>query len=435
MIKVKRFVAITALLLISTIAAYAEGITGVVLDKSDRQPLIGATIQVAGTDIKAITDIDGKFKINGLKAGKYSITVNYISYKTKTLNNIEALKDAEENTITIEMETDQQTLGEVSVVGIMKQNTDVAMLQVARNSQMVVSNVSAQEIKRTQDSNAGEVVRRVPGVSIIEDKFVMVRGLSQRYNNVWINGGAVPSSEADSRAFSFDIIPSSQIDNMQIVKTPSPEYPADYSGGFITINTKDIPSENTADIMIGGNWNDATAFSNFKYAKGSGTDFLGFDSGMRSLSCGMDGTLKSIAGNGVDLMGNGFNNDWRIRNMNPAGDLKFSASIGRRWKIGDRQMGMIAALNYTNEYRKYEDMDNNLFGVYDAVKDKSNYLRYSVDDQYNHNVRLGAMANFTLLSADGNSKYQFKNIFNQLGNDRYTWREGVSAQSDTEHSA
>ena len=50
----------------------------------------------------------------------------------------------------------------------------------------------------------GEVIRRVPGVSLIEDKFVMVRGLSQRYNNVWINGGAVPSSEADSRAFSFE---------------------------------------------------------------------------------------------------------------------------------------------------------------------------------------------------------------------------------------
>ena len=403
MIKVKRFVAITALLLFSFIVAYAEGITGIVLDKSDHQPLIGATIQVGGTDIKTITDVDGKFRITGLKAGKYTITVNYISYKTKTIKDVEARKDAEQEPVTVEMETDEKTLGEVSVVGIMKQNTDVAMLQVARNSQMIVSNVSAQEISRTQDTNAGEVVRRVPGVSIIDDKFVMVRGLSQRYNNVWINGGAVPSSEADSRAFSFDIIPSSQIDNMQIIKTPSPEYPADYSGGFITINTKDIPSENTADIMIGGNWNDATAFSAFKYAKGSGTDFLGFDSGMRGLACGMGGTLKSIAGNGVDLLGNGFNNDWRIRNMNPAGDLKFSASLGRRWKLGDRQMGMIAALNYTNEYRKYEDMDNNLFGVYDAEKDKSNYLRYSVDDQYNHNVRLGAMLNFTLLSADGNS--------------------------------
>ena len=275
----------------------------------------------------------------------------------------------------------------------------------------------------------------MPGVSLIDDKFVMVRGLSQRYNNVWINGGAVPSSEADSRAFSFDLIPSSQIDNMQIVKTPSPEYPADYTGGFITITTKDIPAENTAELSVGGNWNDISSFSDFKYAKGSGTDFLGFDSGMRGLNGGINATMNSIAGNGVDLLNNGLNNDWRVRTMSPLGDLKLSGSLGRRWKLGDRQLGMIAAFNYSNEYRKYEDMQNNLYGVYDADKDQSNYLRYSVDDQYNHNVRLGAMLNFTLLSADGNSKYQLKNIFNQIGNDRYTWREGLSAQSDNENSA
>lgn len=306
---------------------------------------------------------------------------------------------------------------------------------MTKSSPVIVSNVSAQEITKTQDTNAGEVIRRVPGVSLIDDKFVMVRGLSQRYNNVWINGGAVPSSEADSRAFSFDLIPSSQIDNMQIVKTPSPEYPADYTGGFITITTKDIPAENTAELSVGGNWNDISSFSDFKYAKGSGTDFLGFDSGMRGLNGGINATMNSIAGNGVDLLNNGLNNDWRVRTMSPLGDLKLSGSLGRRWKLGDRQLGMIAAFNYSNEYRKYEDMQNNLYGVYDADKDQSNYLRYSVDDQYNHNVRLGAMLNFTLLSADGNSKYQLKNIFNQIGNDRYTWREGLSAQSDNENSA
>ena len=160
MIKVKRFVAITALLLFSFIAAYAEGITGIVLDKSDHQPLIGATIQVGGTDIKTITDVDGKFNIKGLKAGKYTITINYISYKTKTIKDVEARKDAEQEPVTVEMEADEKTLGEVSVVGIMKQNTDVAMLQVARNSQMIVSNVSAQEISRTQDTNAGEVAKK-----------------------------------------------------------------------------------------------------------------------------------------------------------------------------------------------------------------------------------------------------------------------------------
>ena len=73
----------------------------------------------------------------------------------------------------------------------------------------------------------------------------MVRGLSQRYNNVWINNSAVPSSEADARAFSFDIIPSSQLDNMLVVKSPAPEYPADFSGGFILVNIQSsVPSSN-----------------------------------------------------------------------------------------------------------------------------------------------------------------------------------------------
>lgn len=420
--------------IITTFRAYAADIKGKVTDSTTGEPLIGATVQIDGTTKAAATDIDGLFAFSGLdENANYTLTIKYISYKTKKIDGVRA--ETQPQVIEIKLTPDEQTLNEVTVTGVARKNTEIAVIQMTKSSPVIVSNVSAQEITKTQDTNAGEVIRRVPGVSLIDDKFVMVRGLSQRYNNVWINGGAVPSSEADSRAFSFDLIPSSQIDNMQIVKTPSPEYPADYTGGFITITTKDIPAENTAELSVGGNWNDITSFSDFKYAKGSGTDFLGFDSGMRGLNGGINSTLNSIAGNGVDLLNNHLNNDWRVRNMNPVGDLKLSGSLGRRWKLGDRQLGMIAAFNYSNEYRKYEDMQNNLFGVYDAEKDQSNYLRYSVDDQYNHNVRLGAMLNFTLLSADGNSKYQLKNIFNQIGNDRYTWREGLSAQSDNENSA
>lgn len=420
--------------IITTFRAYAADIKGKVTDSTTGEPLIGATIQIDGTPKATATDIDGLFAFSGLdENANYTLAIKYISYKTKKIDGVRA--EAQPQVIEIKLTPDEQTLNEVTVTGVARKNTEIAVIQMTKSSPVIVSNVSAQEITKTQDTNAGEVIRRVPGVSLIDDKFVMVRGLSQRYNNVWINGGAVPSSEADSRAFSFDLIPSSQIDNMQIVKTPSPEYPADYTGGFITITTKDIPAENTAELSVGGNWNDITSFSDFKYAKGSGTDFLGFDSGMRGLNGGINSTLNSIAGNGVDLLNNHLNNDWRVRNMNPVGDLKLSGSLGRSWKLGDRQLGMIAAFNYSNEYRKYEDMQNNLFGVYDADKDQSNYLRYSVDDQYNHNVRLGAMLNFTLLSADGNSKYQLKNIFNQIGNDRYTWREGLSAQSDNENSA
>ncbi len=439
------FIAATALLLMSQMptSAMAQQLKGVVIDKNSKETLIGAVISVEGTDVKAVTDIDGNFTLDGLKDGKYTLYIKYVGYKTQKIDGVQVKEASGNDGMTIALLPDEQQLREVTVTAVERRNTDAAMIQVAKNSPVIVSNVSAQEISRTQDSNAGEVIRRVPGVSLIDDKFVMVRGLSQRYNNVWVNGGAVPSSEADSRAFSFDIIPSSQIDNLTIVKSPSAEYPADYSGGFIIVNTKEIPAENNLSLSIGGNWNTSTAFQSFSYSKGSATDFLGFDSGLRSLKGGMDASLnplyngsqQPVGDNLYDLRGNGLNNDWTVKTKKPLGDLKLAASLNHRWRVDGRTIGMIAALNYTSEYRTYENMENNLFGIYDATNDKSNYLRQSVDNQYNNHVRLGAMLNFTLLSKDGNHKYQLKNIFNQLATSRYTWREGVDAQSNQEHSA
>ena len=468
--KTKRgLIAASVLLMMSQMptTAWAQQLKGVVIDKNSKETLIGAVVSVEGTNVKAVTDIDGNFTLNGLKNGKYTLYIKYVGYKTQRIDGVQVKgtmrndgtlvisskddssknsekKDASKNeTLTIALLPDEQQLKEVTVTAVERRNTDAAMIQVAKNSPVIVSNVSAQEIARTQDTNAGEVIRRVPGVSLIDDKFVMVRGLSQRYNNVWVNGGAVPSSEADSRAFSFDIIPSSQIDNLTIVKSPSAEYPADYSGGFIIVNTKEIPAENNFTLSVGGNWNTASAFKDFSYSKGSGTDFLGFDNGLRSLNGGINATLKpQLDANGnpvgdyaTSLLGNHLNNDWNVKNKKPWGDLKLAASLNHRWMLGGRTLGMLAALNYTNEYRTYTDMENNLYGIYDAVNDKPNYLRHSVDDQYNNNVRLGAMLNFTFLSKDGNHKYQLKNIFNQLATSRYTWRDGVSAQSNLERSA
>lgn len=436
----KRGIIVLGLLSAASMPTWAQQIKGVVIDQKSKETLIGAVVTVDGTNVKAITNIDGNFQIDGLdKEKKYTLYINYVGYKTQKIDGVQA-KDADQ---VIALQPDEQQLKEVTVTAVERRNTDAAMIQVAKNSPVIVSNVSAQEISRTQDTNAGEVIRRVPGVSLIDDKFVMVRGLSQRYNNVWVNGGAVPSSEADSRAFSFDIIPSSQIDNLTIVKSPTAEYPADYSGGFIIVNTKEIPAENSFNIAVGGNWNTSSAFQNFSYSKGSGTDFLGFDNGLRSLNGGIHAALnpqlnangKPVGDYATSLLGNGLNNDWLIKNKKPLGDLKLAASLNQRWMLGGRTLGMLAALNYTNEYRTYENMENNLYGIYDAANDKPNYLRHSVDDQYNNNVRLGAMLNFTFLSKDGNHKYQLKNIFNQLATSRYTWRDGVSAQSNLERSA
>ena len=437
--KLKRGIIALGLLSAVSLQSWAQQLKGVVIDKNSKETLIGAVISIEGTDVKAVTDVNGNFSFDGLKDGTYTLYIKYVGYKTLKIDGVQ-MKDAN---LTIALQPDEQQLKGVTVTAVERRNTDAAMIQVAKSSPVIVSNVSAQEISRTQDTNAGEVIRRVPGVSLIDDKFVMVRGLSQRYNNVWVNGGAVPSSEADSRAFSFDIIPSSQIDNLTIVKSPTAEYPADYSGGFIIVNTKEIPAENSFSLSVGGNWNTASAFQDFAYSKGSATDFLAFDNGMRSIHGGINASLApQLDANGspidnyaTSLLGNHLNNDWMVKSKKPLGDLKLAASLNHRWMLGGRTLGMLAALNYTNEYRTYEKMENNLFGIYDAANDKPNYLRHSVDDQYNNNVRLGAMLNFTLLSKDGNHKYQFKNIFNQLATSRYTWRDGVSAQSNLERSA
>ena len=335
---------------------------------------------------------------------------------------------------------DEKQLQGVTVTAVKRKGSTNAAVLEMKKSANVVSTISAQEISLTQDNNAGEVIRRVPGVSIIDGKFVMVRGLSQRYNNVWMNGGAVPSSEADARAFSFDMIPGGQIDNLTIVKSPAAEYPADYTGGFVLITTKEIPTENAFHISVGGNWNSQSAFHEFFEGKTSGTDFLGFDNGLRSLHGGIAAQLNSLGTNSggntmYSLTDNHLNNDWTIRQKHPFGDLKLAADWNRGWNLNGNRLGMLAAVNYTNEYRTYLGMKNNLYGAYDIDKDQSNPLRVSTDDQYNHNVRLGAMLNLTFLTSDGVSKYQLKNVFNQLATDRYTWRDGIDAQSDSFHSA
>lgn len=429
----KVFFLILALAL-STMAAMAGTIRGTIIDKQTREPLTGATVQIAGTTQGAIADVDGNYSLD-VKNGTYTLSVKYIGYKDIIASNVKVSKA--DFILNFELESDAQALGEVSVTAVARRNNEAALMQEQKRSLVVQSGVSAQQIAKTQDKDASEVIKRVPGVSIIDEKFVMVRGLSQRYNNVWLNGSAVPSSEADSRAFSFDIIPSSQLDNMVIVKSPAPEYPADFTGGFILINTKDMPGKNGFNISIGGAVNDQTHFKDFLRAKGGSMDWLGFGTGFRSLDAGMKGTLNMYPGYEtgntarIDILNNGLNNDWKLKTIKPAGDLKVNLSYNHKWETeSGRAYGMLAAVNYSNTYKTYLDMENSLYGPYDTSNDKTVFLRKATDNQYSNDVRLGAMLNLTFQPKSSNHRYEFKNIFNQIAKDRYSERTGFNAQPD-----
>ncbi|MDR1937647.1 MAG: TonB-dependent receptor, partial [Tannerellaceae bacterium] len=222
-------------------------INGAVTDAKRKEPLIGAAVVIGGTTVGAVTDIDGRFRIEGVRPGVYSLSASYVSYQTQTLTDVR-VSAGQETSLAIVLDDADLQLQNVTVVAQRRLGTEMAVLNTVRNSLPVASGISSQQIARTQDNDAAEVLRRIPGVTIIDDRFIVVRGLAQRYNNVWLNEAATPSGETDSRAFSFDVLPSSLIDNMMIFKSPSPELPADFSGGFVRISTKNIPEGNTLQI-------------------------------------------------------------------------------------------------------------------------------------------------------------------------------------------
>lgn len=385
-------------LLCFQLLSWAGIVTGTVIDAETGEKLIGATL-IAESGVGTTTDVDGRYTIN-LSKGVHVLTVRYVGYSNDK-KEVHVTGDASPLTIDFALSPNANVLHDAVVTGTTRHNTEASTTKEQQEAHVTMTGVSEQQIKKTQDKNASEVIRRIPGVSIIDEKFVMVRGLSQRYNNVWLNGAAVPSSEADQRAFSFDIIPSGQLDNLKVVKSSAPEYPADFSGGFIMVNTKDVPSSNTWSIGIGGGYNTETHMKDRIYGVANGEKFKGI------------------------------NTDWHTKSGKPLSDLSLTADIAQRWRtLSGHTLGLTGSVNYANGYQTLRNMENNMFGAYDVAHSRSNYLRRATDQQYNNNTRLGAMLGLVWLPANGNHRIEVKQILNRLTKDRYTYRRGYDAQSD-----
>lgn len=389
------------------LAAWAEVVTGTIRDAETGEALVGATIVAEGSSpgakqgkqasqVGTATDAEGAYSLT-LKAGKHVLTVRYLGYESSA-------KEVEvRGTTTLDFVLTPSTnlLQTAVVTAEAHRGTDNAVAREQQEALVVMTGVSQQQIKRTQDKNAGEVIRRIPGVSIIDDKFVMVRGLAQRYNNVWLNGAAVPSSEADQRAFSFDIVPSSQLADLKVVKSSAPEFPADFTGGFIMVNTKDVPTSNSWGLGLGTGLNTATHLQHHVRTAGGGA------------------ALPDI------------NANWRTRTSMPLADLSLQGEVAQRWLTASgHTLGLTGSASFSNNYQSLRDMENNMFGAYDVTHQRSNYLRRTTDQQFNHSTRLGAMLSLVWLPASGKHRIELKQILNRLTRNRYTSRRGYDAQSD-----
>ena len=257
------------ILLSYTVNAQTGKITGKVLNEKTGEVLIGATVIVEGKSKTTQTDQNGVYTLSGLLPGEYTLKCTYVSFNAKSIPGIK-LKANEVVVQDFVMEA-KGTIKEIVIKspGSTKPKETVSSLLVAqKNSASVSDGISAESIKRTPDRNTGDILKRVSGASLQEDRFAVVRGLNDRYNSAYINGAPLPSSESDRKAFAFDIFPANMLDNLIIYKTATPDMPGEFAGGQIVINTKGIPTENFSSFSMGVGVNTIATFQNKKVYEG-----------------------------------------------------------------------------------------------------------------------------------------------------------------------
>jgi len=273
--RLKTTILIVVLLMAPIVFAQNAGqIAGKVTDAANGEALIGANVIIEGTQLGAAVDLDGNYLIRNVPTGTYNVRFSFLGYAAKIVNNVvvEAGKTAKLDVVLKE----EAIVGEAVVVEATAiTNSENAILQQQRKAATIGDAIAAEQIKRAPDATTGEALRRVAGVSIVDNKFVYVRGTSERYNNTLLNGAQLSSTEPDKKAYAFDTLPSNLLENMIISKSFTPDLPGNFSGGLVQINTIEFPEKLTIRLSATGAYNTASTTGNFRTYEGSKWDAFG----------------------------------------------------------------------------------------------------------------------------------------------------------------
>ncbi len=409
------------------VTAQNSSIKGKVVDDKTGETLPGAVVVIKGTTTGSNTDFDGLFSINNIAEGTYTLECKLISYNTKILTDVK-VKSGEPTILNITMSAASTDLGPVEVVATMSKENNAGMILMQKNNASVSDGISSEGIKRTPDKNTGDVLKRVSGASIQDNKFAIIRGMNDRYNAAYINGAPLPSSESDKRAFAFDIFPANLLDNLIIVKTATPDLPGDFAGGVIQINTKSIPEKNEQTVSLSGSYNTITTFKDFKTYEGGKYDWLGFDDGSRELNKDIPTTLLYNGAATSNLQkaeyGKLTSTNWGLKTASAAPSTSLQYSMANVGKVFKRQAGSIFAITYNNNFnnsystrREFEEQQ------IDILKTKE----YK-DTTFTNNILSSLLWN---VSYKLNDKHQlsFKNMYSVNTDDKVTVRRGLADAS------
>jgi len=405
-------------------SAQSFKLNGRVLNQKN-EPISAASVTINELKRSIAADIEGRFSLNLEQGKKYSLTITAVGYQTKMVDEVEVKSNIEDNVITILLDVAAKEGTEIVIRSTARKENTSGLLSFQRNNTSLSSGLSADFIRRTPDKNTGEVLKRVSGASIQDNKFVIVRGLSDRYNQALINGAQLPSSEPDKKAFSFDVIPSQLIDNIIINKTATPDLTGEFAGGLVQINTKDIPTKNSLTLGIGFGFNTQSAFQQFTSNERGATDYLGFDDRRNlpssyPLKYGVFNTLPAAERRQIAA---DFRDDVWAEQNSVAGPIQ---SYNLTWANAVRgekggAFGSVIGITYRNSKLLY-NATKELF-----ERDGQQAFFSYADEQNKFSTTVGVLANFAWTKK--NHKIALKNLFNQLYEDNYYNRQGPNTEN------
>ena len=379
----------------------------------------------------AVSGPDGRFSIQ-LPVGLYEVTVLALNYARRVISRV-SVSSGVSSALRIEMLPEAKvTVKEVTVRGDRIRNSAISELSTRQRSAAVTDGISRETIKKGTDSDAAQILGRVTGVSVKDGKFLVIRGMSERYASTQVNGVRVGSPEANRKVVPMDIFPASLLDNVVLQKTWTPDLQGDFGGASVQINTRDIPESPVFTTSIGTGWRSGTTGDNGLGYVGGGLDFLGMDDGTRGLPdlvASMAGGTKIVERNPLRpdsrgfskddflALARSFNDNWSIEGDRPPVNSSWNMAIGRRSMVLGKPLGFIGALAYQNGYNtnvgrvlNYEDNTlSTIKGDYDETRTTRSVLLGGIG---NLSLRLGEQSSlklntlYTMSSDDEARRYE-----------------------------
>ena len=430
------WLALPALLLVAhatPVSAQEAGdlgrISGRLVDEETARPLGLAQISITTLNTGTLSDVDGRWTLQSLPPGTYDVVARLIGYASKTVTGV-TVTAGTVTTIDISLPPQAIELRDLSVTVADQRGTASAVLENRQTAAAVTDAIGREQISDSPDSDAAAAMARVPGVSIVDKKFVFVRGLGERYGNTTLDGAVMPSPIADRKAVPLDLVPASFIENVSTSKSYLPRQPADYAGGLVQIETRKVPGENFFKVGIGTGMETATTGKTGLGYAGGGLDFLGIDDGLRALPdiLPADQTVSrsNLSPAELEAIGEAFAPGWagtpRDLPFGRSGELAFATEV----PLGAKDLGLLATAHWDDSWNRREGYVERVFASAGLTDPEVDYG----GDQSTRAVTLGGLLNMDYPLAPSH-RISFNGLLNRVTEDQSRILEGFNLDSNT----